>query len=141
MPLWNRPSAGKRRIWNGLCPTRLDDGFQVALKFVSNRNKKFFLIDGYSKPLPLEVALLILASQDPPVPEIVELLDWDVEPDHYILVLERPMSFVELNWFVLRQIMSLEEDVAGSSCGRQYVQLSRAADVEYCTGILRWKTS
>ncbi|KAL0181694.1 hypothetical protein M9458_024100, partial [Cirrhinus mrigala] len=68
--------------------------------------------DGYSKPLPLEVALLILASQDPPVPEIVELLDWDVEPDHYVLVLEHPVSFVELNRFVLRQIMSLEEDVA-----------------------------
>ncbi|RXN31162.1 serine threonine- kinase pim-2-like protein [Labeo rohita] len=83
----------------------------MALKFVSNRNKKF-LIDGYSKPLLLEVALLILASQDPLVSEIVKLLDWDVEPDHYVLVLERPMSFVQLNWFILPQIMSLEEDVA-----------------------------
>ncbi|XP_050983436.1 serine/threonine-protein kinase pim-3 [Labeo rohita] len=103
---------GKGGFGSVYAATRLDDGFQVALKFVSNRNKKFFLIDGYSKPLPLEVALLILASQDPLVPEIVKLLDWDVEPDHYILVLERPMSFVELNWFILRQIMSLEEDVA-----------------------------
>uniref|UniRef100_A0A673LRU1 non-specific serine/threonine protein kinase n=1 Tax=Sinocyclocheilus rhinocerous TaxID=307959 RepID=A0A673LRU1_9TELE len=35
-----------------------------------------------------------------------------VEPDHYILVLERPMPFEEFNWFVLRQIMPIEEDVA-----------------------------
>ncbi|KAI2662554.1 Serine/threonine-protein kinase pim-1 [Labeo rohita] len=92
--------------------SQLEDETTVALKFMSNRNKKFFLIDGYSKPLPLEVTLLILASQDPAVPEIVELLDWNVEPDHYVLVLERPMSFEELNWFVLRQITSIEEDVA-----------------------------
>lgn len=63
-------------------------------------------------PLPLEVALLILANQDTSVPEIVQLLDKHVEPDHYVLVLEHPMPFEEFNWFVLLQIMTLEEDVA-----------------------------
>ncbi|KAL0174212.1 hypothetical protein M9458_030180, partial [Cirrhinus mrigala] len=58
------------------------------------------------------VALLILASQDPLVPEIVKPLDWNVERDHYVLVLEQPVPFEELNCFVLRQIMSFKEDVA-----------------------------
>uniref|UniRef100_A0A8C2IY71 non-specific serine/threonine protein kinase n=1 Tax=Cyprinus carpio TaxID=7962 RepID=A0A8C2IY71_CYPCA len=62
-------------------------------------------------PLPLEVALLILANQDTSVPEIVQLLDKHVEPDHYVLVIEHPMPFEEFNWFVLLQIMTIEEDV------------------------------
>ncbi|RXN10145.1 serine threonine- kinase pim-2-like protein [Labeo rohita] len=103
---------GKGGFGTVYAATRLDDGLQVALKFVSNRNKKFFIIDGFSRPFPLEVALLILASQDPSVPEIVQLLDWRVEPDHYVLVLEHPIPFEELNWFVLWQTVTMEEDVA-----------------------------
>ncbi|KAL1277769.1 hypothetical protein QQF64_024442 [Cirrhinus molitorella] len=46
----------------------------------------------FHKPLPMEVALLILANQGPRVQEIIQLLDWRVESDHYVLVLERPVS-------------------------------------------------
>ncbi|XP_043096631.1 serine/threonine-protein kinase pim-2-like [Puntigrus tetrazona] len=92
--------------------TRLDDGLQVVIKFVSNRNNKFIVIDGCSKPLPLEVALLILANEGPTVKEIIQLLDWRVEADHYMLVMERPMPCEELNWFLLRQVVTLKEDVA-----------------------------
>uniref|UniRef100_A0A8C1BUR3 non-specific serine/threonine protein kinase n=1 Tax=Cyprinus carpio carpio TaxID=630221 RepID=A0A8C1BUR3_CYPCA len=76
--------------------TRLDDGQK----------------DGCSKPLPLEVALQILANEGPRVEEIIQLLDWRVESDHYILVLERPVPFEELNWFLLQQMVTIQEDVA-----------------------------
>ncbi|XP_026052542.1 sperm motility kinase-like [Carassius auratus] len=92
--------------------TRLDDGLQVAIKVVSSRNRKFISIDGCSKPLPLEVALQILADGDPRVEEIIQLLDWRVESDHYILVLERPVPFEELNWFLLQQMGTIQEDMA-----------------------------
>ncbi|XP_016403091.1 serine/threonine-protein kinase pim-3-like, partial [Sinocyclocheilus rhinocerous] len=92
--------------------TRLEDGQKVAIKVVSSRNTKFISIDGYSKPLPLEVALQILANEGPRVEEIIQLLDWRVEPDHYILVLERPVPFEELNWFLLQQMVTIQEDVA-----------------------------
>ncbi|KAL0147158.1 hypothetical protein M9458_057682, partial [Cirrhinus mrigala] len=92
--------------------TRLNDGQMVAIKFVPNRNTKFISIDGYSEALPLEVALQVLANKGPRVEEIIQLLDWQVEPDRYILVLERPVPFEELNCFLLRQMTTLEEDVA-----------------------------
>ncbi|KAL0163361.1 hypothetical protein M9458_042757, partial [Cirrhinus mrigala] len=63
-------------------------------------------------PLPLEVTLLILANEGPRVQEIVQLLDWHVETDHYVLVLERPMPCQELNWILLQQVVTLEEDMA-----------------------------
>ncbi|KTG35980.1 hypothetical protein cypCar_00024137, partial [Cyprinus carpio] len=91
--------------------TRLDDGQKVGIKVVSSRNTKFISIDGCSKPLPLEVALQILANEGPRVEEIIQLLDWRVESDHYILVLERPVPFEELNWFLLQQMVTIQEDV------------------------------
>ncbi|XP_016334398.1 serine/threonine-protein kinase pim-1-like, partial [Sinocyclocheilus anshuiensis] len=53
-----------------------------------------------------------LANEGPRVEEIIQLLDWRVESDHYILVLEWPVPFEELNWFLLGQIVTTEEDVA-----------------------------
>ncbi|KAL0198517.1 hypothetical protein M9458_007057, partial [Cirrhinus mrigala] len=68
--------------------------------------------DGYSKPLPLEVALQILANQGPRVPEIIQLLDWQVERDHYVMVLERPMPCQSLYEFMKCNKGSIKEDVA-----------------------------
>ncbi|XP_016128297.1 serine/threonine-protein kinase pim-3-like [Sinocyclocheilus grahami] len=92
--------------------TRLDDGLQVAIKFASNRNTKFISIDGCSKPLPLEVALQILANKRPRVEEIIQLLDWQVDPDYYFMVLERPMPCQSLYEYLKCYKGTMEEDVA-----------------------------
>ncbi|KAL0163335.1 hypothetical protein M9458_042731, partial [Cirrhinus mrigala] len=68
--------------------------------------------DACSKPLPLEIALSIMANEGPRVQEIVQLLDWHVEPDHYVMVLERPVPFEELNWFLLQNMGTIKEEVA-----------------------------
>ncbi|KAI2651627.1 Serine/threonine-protein kinase pim-3 [Labeo rohita] len=91
--------------------THLDDGLQVAIKCVSNRNTKFISIDGYFQPLPLEVALLILANQGPRVQEIIQLLDWRVEPDYYFMVLERPIPCQSLYDYLRCYKGTIEEDV------------------------------
>ncbi|KAF4098936.1 hypothetical protein G5714_020966 [Onychostoma macrolepis] len=58
----------------------------------------------------------------PCVEEIIQLLDWWLESDHYILVVERPMLCEELNWFLLRQIVTIEEDVThAQTCCRRGV--------------------
>ncbi|XP_050948652.1 serine/threonine-protein kinase pim-3-like, partial [Labeo rohita] len=92
--------------------SRLNDGLQVAVKFVPTWNTKFISIDACSKPLPLEIALSIMANEGPRVQEIVQLLDWHVEPDHYVLVLERPVPFEELSWFLLQNMGTVKEEVA-----------------------------
>ncbi|KAG1944835.1 serine/threonine-protein kinase pim-2 [Pimephales promelas] len=45
---------------------------------------------GHPTPVPLEVGLLKYVNRDPKVKEIIELLDWQDQPDQYIMVLERP---------------------------------------------------
>lgn len=39
----------------------------------------------------MEIGLMLMANTDPSVPQIVKLLDWQDETDHYIMVMERPL--------------------------------------------------
>ncbi|XP_042603771.1 serine/threonine-protein kinase pim-2-like [Cyprinus carpio] len=63
-------------------------------------------------PLPLEVALQILANKGPRVEEIIQLLDWQVDPDYYFMVLERPMPCQSLYDYLKRYKGTMEEDLA-----------------------------
>ncbi|KAK2872305.1 hypothetical protein Q8A67_022202 [Cirrhinus molitorella] len=91
--------------------TRLNDGLQVAVKFASIWDTEIINIDGCSEPLPLEVALQILANKGPRVEEIIQLLDWQVEPDYYFMVLERPMPCQSLFDYLKCYKGTIEEDV------------------------------
>ncbi|KAL0173174.1 hypothetical protein M9458_033485, partial [Cirrhinus mrigala] len=68
--------------------------------------------DGYPKPVPLEVALLIRATQGSRVPEIIQLLDWEDLHDHYRMVLERPVPCQSLYDFIRSYNGTIEEDLA-----------------------------
>uniref|UniRef100_A0A673KV93 non-specific serine/threonine protein kinase n=1 Tax=Sinocyclocheilus rhinocerous TaxID=307959 RepID=A0A673KV93_9TELE len=87
--------------------TRLDDGLQVSVCITY-----IIFLDGCSKPLPLEVALQILANKSPRVEEIIQLLDWQVDPDYYFMVLERPMPCQSLYEYLKCYKGTMEEDVA-----------------------------
>ncbi|XP_067300874.1 serine/threonine-protein kinase pim-2-like [Pseudorasbora parva] len=80
--------------------TRLKDGLQVAVKFASNREARYTRISGYSRPIPLEVALQMFANRGPSAPNIIQLLDWQDEPHRYLMVLERPMPSQNLKEFL-----------------------------------------
>ncbi|KAK2871512.1 hypothetical protein Q8A67_024039 [Cirrhinus molitorella] len=92
--------------------TRLKDGLQVAVKFASSKNVIFIRSDGYSKPVPLEVALLIKATQGSRVTEIIQLLDWEELRDHYRMVLELPFPCQSLSDFIRSYRGGLGEDMA-----------------------------
>ncbi|XDV30775.1 hypothetical protein PO909_033619, partial [Leuciscus waleckii] len=93
---------------------RLEDGLEVAVKIVRKpQNLEYINIPGHPAPFPLEVGLLILANGGPKVSEIIELLDWQDQPDQYIMVLERPSSCEDLWHFSRRHREGiLDEDTA-----------------------------
>ncbi|NP_001038385.1 Pim proto-oncogene, serine/threonine kinase, related 109 precursor [Danio rerio] len=106
--------------------SRLEDGLQVAVKVSDFKKKQLISVDGFDEPLPLEIALHFLANKGPKVKEIIELLDWKVEADHYFMVLERPIPCVSLFDFQnehrgiipedkLRKIM-LQTIIAAQTC-------------------------
>ncbi|XP_016118217.1 serine/threonine-protein kinase pim-1-like [Sinocyclocheilus grahami] len=92
---------------------RLENGLEVAIKFArKTRNMVCINIPGYPTPLPLEVGLLLLVNKDPKVPQTIELLDWQDQPDRYIMVLERPSPCEYLFDYVEPCGGTLSEDVA-----------------------------
>ncbi|XP_048009404.1 serine/threonine-protein kinase pim-2-like [Megalobrama amblycephala] len=69
-------------------------------------------IEGYPELVPQEIGLVILASNGPRVPQIIQLLDWQEEPERYITVLERPPHCENLIEFLDRHRGTIKEDVA-----------------------------
>ncbi|KAA0705121.1 Serine/threonine-protein kinase pim-3 [Triplophysa tibetana] len=61
---------------------------KVAVKYVDKNNTDYIIIPGYAKPIPREIALLILANDGDNVPEIVQLLEWQDFEKHYVMVLD-----------------------------------------------------
>ncbi|XP_051755370.1 serine/threonine-protein kinase pim-2-like [Ctenopharyngodon idella] len=111
---------------------RLKDDLEVAVKIARKpRNMKYISIPGHPAPLPLEVGLLILDNRGSKVPEIIELLDWQDQPDQYIMVLERPSHCQDLCGFLERRGGTLNEDTA------RYImtQATMAADMCCCRGV------
>ncbi|XP_039525687.1 serine/threonine-protein kinase pim-2-like [Pimephales promelas] len=92
--------------------TRLKDGLKVALKFADTVGIEWIDIEDNPEPVPLEIGLLILANKGPRVPEIIQLLDWDEEPNRYIMVLEFPTPCESLIEYLDRHDYYIEENVA-----------------------------
>ncbi|XDV14794.1 hypothetical protein PO909_014982 [Leuciscus waleckii] len=90
---------------------RLEDGLEVAVKIARKpENMKYIYIPGHPAQVPLEVGLSILANRGPKVKEIIELLDWQDQPDQYIMVLEHPSPCKDLLDFLNHHDGSLNED-------------------------------
>lgn len=58
-----------------------------------------FLQPVESKAVPVEVALMKMMSQPPICSNIIQFIDWFDEPDWYILILELPNPFTDLESF------------------------------------------
>ncbi|XP_042573509.1 serine/threonine-protein kinase pim-1-like [Cyprinus carpio] len=79
---------------------RCKDGVPVALKFARKmENMEYINIPDHAKPVPLEIGLTVLANKGPSSPHIIELLDWQELPDHYVMVLQRPSPCENLSVF------------------------------------------
>ncbi|XP_052386606.1 serine/threonine-protein kinase pim-1-like [Carassius gibelio] len=80
--------------------TRYKDGLSVAVKLAAKtENMPYISLPDHPSPVPLEVALTIMANQGPSCSQIIELLDWQDHPDQYIMVLERPSPCVDMHIF------------------------------------------
>ncbi|XP_050948357.1 serine/threonine-protein kinase pim-1-like [Labeo rohita] len=82
--------------------TRCEDGLQVAVKITAKTEKESYLsLPDHPRPVPLEVALTVLANQGPSCRHIIELLDWQDHLDQYFMVLERPSPCMDMHDFWL----------------------------------------
>ncbi|ROL46377.1 Serine/threonine-protein kinase pim-2 [Anabarilius grahami] len=70
------------------------------------------LMPGHPKRLPMEIGLTLMANKGPRVPQIIKLLDWQDDADHYIMVLERPIPCTNMLSFMKLQGGSLNERTA-----------------------------
>ncbi|XP_056108716.1 serine/threonine-protein kinase pim-1 [Rhinichthys klamathensis goyatoka] len=112
---------------------RLEDGLEVAVKIARKPwNMPYIVIPGHPALLPLEVGLLILVNWDPKVPQIVQLLDWQDQPDYYIMVLERPSPCTDLSNYISLFRGTLHEFVARLVMW----QVTHAANVCSARGVL-----
>ncbi|KAI7814431.1 putative serine/threonine-protein kinase pim-3, partial [Triplophysa rosa] len=93
--------------------TRVGDGLKVAVKYVPKKaGVRYINLPEFSEPIPLEVALQVLATGGSNVPEIVKLLDWQDRPGYYIMVLERPAPCTNLREFCRSKGEKLSEELA-----------------------------
>ncbi|XP_016375610.1 serine/threonine-protein kinase pim-2-like [Sinocyclocheilus rhinocerous] len=92
--------------------TRCKDGLKVAVKIADKTpDMPYIRVPGHPKRLPIEIGLTLMANKGPSVSQIIKLLDWQDDPDHYVMVLERAMPSMSMfNFVKLRQ--RLDEKMA-----------------------------
>ncbi|KAI2659016.1 Serine/threonine-protein kinase pim-2 [Labeo rohita] len=106
--------------------TRRKDGLKVAVKFsVKSANMPYIRVPGYPKSIPKEIGLTLMANTGPRVPQIIKLLDWEDNKDHYIMVMERPVPCMDLKSFVKLHGERFDEGMAR----KVMRQVIKAADV------------
>ncbi|XP_073692703.1 serine/threonine-protein kinase pim-2-like [Garra rufa] len=107
------PKLGEGAFGLVYAGTRHEDGLKVAVKYsVKAPHMPYITVPGHPKRLPLEIGLTLMVNEGPKAPEIIELLDWQEETDHFIMVMERPFpcmdlfSFLELHGGTLNERMA-----------------------------------
>ncbi|XP_073671040.1 serine/threonine-protein kinase pim-2-like [Paramisgurnus dabryanus] len=91
---------------------RISDGQEVAIKIMSRRlNRQTIVIPGHSKPLPVEVALLIKMNEPPISPYAIKMLEWFIDSNEIIIIMEYPQPCVSLN-HIIKCNRTLSEETA-----------------------------
>ncbi|XP_049335890.1 serine/threonine-protein kinase pim-1 [Astyanax mexicanus] len=93
--------------------TRISDGLEVAIKCVMKQRYEKCIRDPAGRIVPYEVAMMMRMS-NPPVRNIIQLVEWFDEPKRFILIVERPPCCMDLNVFIHRCGGSLNERTAKS---------------------------
>ncbi|XP_021336408.1 serine/threonine-protein kinase pim-2-like [Danio rerio] len=89
--------GGFGSVYEGI---RIQDGLQVAVKFVQKTPNMQDVSSSCDQPLPLEITLANMASGGSRCPNIIQLLDWQVFKNHYVMVMERPSPSMDLEAFL-----------------------------------------
>ncbi|TRY60334.1 hypothetical protein DNTS_013668 [Danionella cerebrum] len=83
--------------------TRVADGAQVAYKCTPIHLTDLVTVREHPCPVPKEVALHQRANKGPSAPEIVQLLDWSMDSDNYMMVMEYPAPCQNLDEFIVKR--------------------------------------
>ncbi|XP_056320490.1 serine/threonine-protein kinase pim-2-like [Danio aesculapii] len=95
---------------------RIQDGLQVAVKFAQKTPNRRDLCS--SDDQPLEITLASMASSGSRCHNIIELLDWQVFKNHYVMVMERPTPSMDLEAFLQLNGGVLSEQTAQTIMGQ-----------------------
>ncbi|RXN15197.1 serine threonine- kinase pim-2-like protein [Labeo rohita] len=107
--------------------TRYKDGLKVAVKYVPKMKDTTYITTVlHPKPLPLEIALAIIVNREPNCPHIIELLDWQDDPDCYFIVMEHSESSIDLEKFLKCSGGVISEQVA------QYIMWQTIYAANFC---------
>ncbi|XP_057191397.1 serine/threonine-protein kinase pim-1-like [Triplophysa rosa] len=90
LPYIQGPKLGEGGYGTVYAGTRISDGLEVAIKYVSKESAEKKQFPSLQGSMPLEVALMLLVSSPPACPNIVRILDWFEQPKHYVMIMERP---------------------------------------------------
>nr|XP_021327757.1 serine/threonine-protein kinase pim-1-like isoform X2 [Danio rerio] len=96
---------------------RIQDGLQVAVKFAQMTPRMRDLCSSHDQP-PLEITLASMASSGSRCANIIQLLDWQVFKDHYVMVMERPTPSMDLEAFLQLNEGVLTEQTAQTIMGQ-----------------------
>ncbi|XDV27082.1 hypothetical protein PO909_030675, partial [Leuciscus waleckii] len=86
---------------------------QVAVKFVQKTpNTKYISTPFHPEPLPLEIALAIISNWGLSCPNIIQVLDWQDDPEHHVMIMEHPLPGVNMHKFLKLNRGVLKEHTA-----------------------------
>ncbi|XP_067310525.1 uncharacterized protein [Pseudorasbora parva] len=104
---------GKGGLGSVYAGTRSKDGLKVAVKIADKTpHMPYITVLGHPKRLPMEIGLTFMANKGPRVPQIIKLLEWQDDPDHYLMVLEHPLAYMDMSGFMKLQGGILDEGTA-----------------------------
>ncbi|KAA0705162.1 Serine/threonine-protein kinase pim-2 [Triplophysa tibetana] len=116
-------------VHEGKC---MRNGTKVAVKHVNKKKfRDYIWIPDYAKPIPREIALLILANKGDYVPGIIKLLDWEDCEKYYNMVMERFDPFEDVESFMKRYGGKINEELAR----RILRQVTEAVEVCHRRGV------
>lgn len=92
---------------------RIRDGLKVAVKFVRKTpHTKYISTPFHPEPLPLEIALAVISNRGPSCPNIIQVLDWQDDPEHYVMIMEHPLPSMDMHKFLKLNRGVLKEHTA-----------------------------
>ncbi|CAM4732566.1 unnamed protein product [Leuciscus chuanchicus] len=76
-------------------------GYPVAVKFVRKTpDSKYISTPFHPEPLPLEIALAVISNRGPSCPNIIQMLDWQDDPEHYVMIMELLLPSMDMHTFL-----------------------------------------
>ncbi|XDV51865.1 hypothetical protein PO909_020665 [Leuciscus waleckii] len=78
-----------------------NQGYPVAVKFVRKTpDSKYISTPFHPEPLPLEIALAVISNRGPSCPNIIQMLDWQDDPEHYVMIMELLLPSMDMHTFL-----------------------------------------